>query len=160
MQKFDRLLAKSKEEDEPWSDSMLLHVHLADVHNAASRVLDATGDDQLKALGLPVDEYREQLRRVVLLAAATHDLGKANDHFQGMIHKTRDVRTNPQGLRHEWVTLLLLRRLRDWLLAAVGANEMTSPSWNGPSQGITLPTITPALRSKIPLAARGRRLRS
>jgi hypothetical protein len=35
-------------------------------------------------------------------------LGKANDHFQGMIRRTRDVRVNPQGLRHEWVTLLML----------------------------------------------------
>ena len=89
MEKFERLLAKSKREDEPWNDSMLLQVHLADVHSAALCVLNATGDDQLRALGLSVDVFREQLRRVVLLAAAVHDLGKANDHFQGMIKRAR-----------------------------------------------------------------------
>ena len=51
-----------------------------------------------------------------------HDLGKANDHFQGMIYGTRDVRQNPQGLRHEWVTLLMLEQLREWLLPALGGS--------------------------------------
>jgi CRISPR-associated endonuclease/helicase Cas3 len=60
---------------------------------------------------------------MVLLGAAVHDLGKANDHFQGMIYGSRDVRTQPQGLRHEWVTVLMLRHLRDWLLPAVGASD-------------------------------------
>ena len=49
---------------------------------AAIRVLDATADDQLRALGLDVERYRERLRRCVRLAAAVHDLGKANDHFR------------------------------------------------------------------------------
>ena len=80
---------------------MFLSGHLRDVYTAAEKVLDATGDDQLLALGLSPDEYRERLRRCVLLAAAVHDLGKANDHFQGMICGNRDVRQNPQGLRHE-----------------------------------------------------------
>jgi CRISPR-associated endonuclease/helicase Cas3 len=120
----DRLLAKSHKDDEPWHDSMALPGHLADVYAAAVQVLDATGDDQLRALGLSVEMYRERFRRIVLLAAAVHDLGKANDHFQGMIHGTRDVRTNPQGLRHEWVTLLMLRIFREWLLPAVGGNEV------------------------------------
>src|SRR5262245_812448 len=116
----DRLLAKSKKEDEPWHESIALPVHLKDVHAAAIQVLDATGDDQLQALGLSVEAYRERFRRIVLLAAAVHDLGKANDHFQGMIRGLRDVRVNPQGLRHEWVTLLMLESLRAWLLPAVG----------------------------------------
>lgn len=124
--KFEKLLAKSRRRDEPWLDSMWLPVHLEDVHRAAGEVLDATGDDQLKALGLEVEAYRDRFRRIVLLAAACHDLGKANDHFQGMIHGTRDVRTNPQGLRHEWATLLMLEPLRDWLLPAVGGSEVDS----------------------------------
>jgi CRISPR-associated endonuclease/helicase Cas3 len=96
---------------------------LADVHEAAVQVLDATADDQLGALGLPPSQYRDRLRRCVLLAAACHDLGKANDHFQSMLRRTRDVRENPQGLRHEWVSLLILRELRAWLLPAVGGDE-------------------------------------
>ena len=122
--KVDRLLAKSRKEDEPWSHSMALPGHLADVHTAAVRVLDATGDEQLRAFGLDPDRYRDRFRRIVLLAAAVHDLGKANDHFQEMIYGIRDVRIRPQGLRHEWVTLLMLQTLRDWLLPAVGGSEM------------------------------------
>lgn len=120
----NRLLAKSAKKGEPWHDSMALPVHLSDVHAAAVRVLDATGDDQLQALGLSVASYRERFRRIVLLAAAVHDLGKANDHFQGMIRGERDVRVSPQGLRHEWGTLLMLRSLREWLLPAVGGSEL------------------------------------
>jgi CRISPR-associated endonuclease/helicase Cas3 len=119
-----RLLAKSQMRGEPWNDSMALAAHLADVHAAAVQVLGATGDDQLHALGLPVENYRERFRRVVCLAAAVHDLGKANDHFQGMICGLRDVRVNPQGIRHEWVTLLMLRSLREWLLPAVDGSEL------------------------------------
>jgi CRISPR-associated endonuclease/helicase Cas3 len=121
---INRLLAKSQKKGEPWHDSMALSVHLEDVYTSAIEILKATGDDQLDALGLPVDEYRERFQRIVLLAAAVHDLGKANDHFQGMIGGTRDVRVNPQGLRHEWVTLLMLQSLRDWLLPAVGGSEL------------------------------------
>ena len=119
-----RLWAKSKREYEQEVSSMFLPGHLQDVYTAATKVLDATGDDQLLALGLSPDEYRERLRRCVLLAAAVHDLGKANDHFQGMICGTRDVRQYPQGLRHEWVSILMLRELREWLLPAIDGSAM------------------------------------
>ena len=115
-----RLWAKSKWNDEPERPSMFLVGHLQDVHEAAKRVLDATGDDQLAALGLKPEDFCDRLRRCVLLAAALHDLGKANDHFQGMICRTRHVQENPQGVRHEWVTVLMLATLKDWLLPAVG----------------------------------------
>jgi CRISPR-associated endonuclease/helicase Cas3 len=124
LMKFDRLLAKSQKEGEPWCDSIALLGHLADVHAAAVQIIAATGDQQLRALGLNPDIYRERFRRIVLLAAAVHDLGKANDHFQGMIHGTRDVRMNPQGLRHEWATLLMLQNLREWVLPAIGGSEV------------------------------------
>jgi len=107
-----RLWAKSKGDDEPLISSLFLRRHLEDVHTAADRVLSATADDQLSSLGLPPATFRDQLRRCVLLAAAIHDLGKANNHFQGMIRGQRDVQTNPQGLRHEWVTVLMLKKLR------------------------------------------------
>jgi CRISPR-associated endonuclease/helicase Cas3 len=118
------LWAKSKRPDEAELASIRLSGHLADVLEAATRLLDATADEQLRALGLDPERYRERLRRCVRLAAALHDLGKANDHFQGMIRGVRDVRQNPQGLRHEWVSVLILKELRDWLLAAVDQSEL------------------------------------
>ena len=119
-----RLLAKSWDAPMPPPPHVFLLGHLRDVHHAAGQILDCTGDDQLRALGLAPEENRDRLRRCVLFAAALHDLGKANDHFQGMIRRLRDVRTNPQGLRHEWVSLLILQRLRDWLLPAMGGYEV------------------------------------
>ncbi len=119
-----RLWAKSKWEDEALRPSMHLLCHLQDVHQAAERILDATADSQLSALGLNPNEYRDQFRRCVLLAAAVHDIGKANDHFQGMVRGNRNVQQNPQGLRHEWVAVLLLKELKSWLLPAVGGSEI------------------------------------
>ena len=122
---FEHLLAKSWKEGEPRPREALLPVHLADVHRAAGQVLDATSRDQLDALGLPLEQYRESFRRIVLLAAAVHDLGKANDHFQGMIYRTMDREGRRQGLRHEWVTLLMLEEpeMRRWLFEAVGGDD-------------------------------------
>ncbi len=120
----DRLWAKSKRFDERELPSMLLPQHLADVCQAAARMLDSTGGDQLLALGLPPGQYLDRFRRCVRLAAVVHDIGKANDHFQGMICGERNILQHPQGLRHEWVSVLLLReKLRDWLLPAVDGNE-------------------------------------
>jgi len=114
-----RLWAKSQKQDEDFRPSMLLPQHLRDVYEAARRVLEATATDQLLALGLDPAVYLDRFRRIVLLSAAVHDLGKANDHFQEMILGKRDPREMPQGLRHEWVTVLMLQQLRDWLLPAV-----------------------------------------
>ena len=97
--------------------------HLQDVYESAIRVLVSTGDDQLTALGLEPTAYRERLRRCVLLASAVHDIGKANDHFQDMLLGTRYVQQHPQGMRHEWVAVLMLRHLKTWLLPAVGDDE-------------------------------------
>lgn len=118
-----RLWAKSQGKNEPFRESMLLPQHLKDVHAAAERVLKSTADDQLRALGLVPVQYRERFERCVRLAAGVHDLGKANDHFQGMLLKKPERSDKPQGLRHEWVTVLMLRTLRDWLLPAVDGNE-------------------------------------
>ena len=98
--------------------------HLQDVYESASRILDSTADTQLTALGLEPKHYRNRLRRCVVLAAAVHDIGKANDHFQDMLLGTRDVQQHPQGLRHEWVTILMLKHLKPWLLPAVGGHEI------------------------------------
>lgn len=123
MMDSNKLWAKSKRDDEPEHPSMLLPTHLADAYTCAGRVLDATAADQLGALGLDVPAFQSRLCRCVLLASALHDMGKANDHFQGMIRGQRIVRTYPQGLRHEWATLLMMGRLKHWLLPIFGANE-------------------------------------
>jgi CRISPR-associated endonuclease/helicase Cas3 len=104
-------------------ESMRLPRHLRDVYEAAGCLLEGSGADQLRILGLNEAEWKERFRRCLLLAAAVHDLGKANDHFQQMIRGQRDVQAQPQGLRHEWVTVLLLEQLRDWLLPAIGHQE-------------------------------------
>lgn len=126
-----RLWAKSQWGEEVDQELLLLPRHLQDVHAAAVRVLEATADDQLGALGLDPAAYRDQLRRCVLLAAAVHDLGKANDHFQGMLLKSRDRLDKPQGLRHEWVTVLLLREqpLRNWLVSVAGEADAAIVEW-------------------------------
>lgn len=118
------LWAKSKRAGEPEHLSMRLQRHLEDVLEAATRVLDLTGDEQLQALGLDPERYRDRLRRCVRLAAALHDLGKANDHFQDMILGCRDVREHPQGLRHEWATVLMLKSLTPWVLPAVHGSDL------------------------------------
>ena len=117
-----RLWAKSCPCDIEPRVSMYLHGHLHDVYEAASRVLAETASAQLSALGLD-ESFRDRLEKCVKLAAAVHDLGKANDHFQGMILGSRNPAVNPQGLRHEWVTVLLMQQLRHWLLPAVCGRE-------------------------------------
>ena len=112
----DRLWAKSVKDGEAPTASHTLPGHLEDVYRAARAVLAATADDQLRALGLSTD-FRPRLERCVLLAAACHDLGKSSAHFLGMLNNSR--KGQPQGLRHEWVSLLLMLDLRDWLRPAV-----------------------------------------
>jgi CRISPR-associated endonuclease/helicase Cas3 len=116
---FERLRAKSGDDRHT---SVFLPEHLADAFSAAQLLLDATTEEQLHALGLPIDPYGSRLRRIVSVATLVHDLGKANDHFQEMICGIRDVRQNPQGLRHEWVTLLMLQQLREWVLPALNGS--------------------------------------
>jgi CRISPR-associated endonuclease/helicase Cas3 len=117
-----RLWAKSKPWDMPATESMYLLGHLRDVYHAAEKIVDATGEAQLRALGLEPEKYLARFRQCVLLAAAVHDLGKANDHFQGMICRSPDRQDKQQAVRHEWITILMLQELREWLRPAV-AND-------------------------------------
>ena len=108
-------------------ESAYLTGHLKDVHGAAGQVLAATADDQLRALRLEAEPWRQRLERVVLLAAAIHDLGKANGQFQAMIQDG-----GRQRLRHEWVTLLILARngnLERWLHAKRDGREWQAVRW-------------------------------
>jgi CRISPR-associated endonuclease/helicase Cas3 len=100
---FERLLAKSARGT---ARAQTIRRHTAEVLRTAEALIKATGADQLKAHGLDPGVWLEPFRRTVLIAALLHDLGKANDHFQGMICGTRG-RDRPQGLRHEVVSFLI-----------------------------------------------------
>ena len=116
---YSRLRAKSGPET---LLAVWLPVHLRDVHRESETLLHCTGDEQLSAVGLNPDIWRDRFHRIVLLAAAVHDLGKANDHFQALVWRTRPMQS--QGLRHEWVSALIIDKfLKEWLRPAVGNDD-------------------------------------
>ena len=112
----NRLLAKSLSQE--LGDSVYLANHLREVFDAANGLLAATASIQLESLGLGED-WLPRFESAAKLAAVIHDLGKANDHFQGMIDPNcwPERKERRQGLRHEWVTGLMIREfgLVDWL---------------------------------------------
>jgi len=103
------LLAKSPTIELQDSQALLLTAHLQDVHAAAVAIVKATGACQLRMLGLNEQKWLPRLKRAVTLAAAIHDIGKANDHFQGMLQPESlpERKGLWQGLRHEWVSVLM-----------------------------------------------------
>ncbi|ATB51321.1 CRISPR-associated helicase/endonuclease Cas3 [Corallococcus macrosporus] len=118
-----RLLAKSTATpDRPEGEATLLG-HTALVLSAARRLLEHRGRASLLAAGLdPALEPR--LRRIVLLAAALHDLGKCSEHFQSMLRRKRDA---PQWVRHEALSLWLCwpgQPLSAWLLRDVSELDL------------------------------------
>ena len=120
---IDRLLAKSCRAGVTPVASATLAGHIADVLESVEAILDATGPEQLKALGLSPASHEAPFRSAVRLAAAIHDLGKANDHFQAAV---RGEHSHVQGLRHEWVgyLLLTLSDLREWLSSHLEMPEL------------------------------------
>lgn len=106
----DILLAKGFAENGDFNDAektrrLSLTFHSQAVYEAAREIFDATADAQLTALGLAPEKYRDRFRRILLAAAALHDLGKANSLFQGAV-RGDDC---GQSLRHEWILYFLLR---------------------------------------------------
>ena len=87
----DRLWAKRWNQRAPPAH-VLLGGHFHDAVEAAGKVLDATVEDQLRALSLKPADLCARFRRIGLFAAALHDLGRANDHFQGMMTGRGDAR--------------------------------------------------------------------
>ncbi|NOT56087.1 MAG: CRISPR-associated endonuclease Cas3'', partial [Deltaproteobacteria bacterium] len=110
-----RLLAKSSQTVQKPRGLETLSGHTANVMAAAEALLDESGDAQMRAVGLPVDTWRDPFRRAVLTAAFCHDLGKANDQFQAMV---RGQRKDRQAIRHEALSLLIVQdtSLREWLI--------------------------------------------
>ena len=67
--KFEHLLAKSHPADrKPWKEQ-LLHGHLSEVLLAAEQLVDATGRDQLAALGIDAEVHFTRFRELARLAA-------------------------------------------------------------------------------------------
>jgi len=117
---FDQLWAKRPcAQDNPLTQETLTG-HVASVLSCAV------------ALGRLLDESVAQLfamnahevtawRRAVEMGAWLHDLGKANDHFQLMLRR----QIPQQGVRHETVSVVIARRLMDWLSPILDS----LPSW-------------------------------
>ena len=105
-----QLLAKSYQGQTAPHEATLLG-HLRAVHGSALSIIDACGESMLAAFGIPASDFA-RFRKVVAMAAALHDVGKANSHFQGMLTHSAD-RSHyhfQHALRHEWVSLLWLQQ--------------------------------------------------
>ena len=106
------LLAKSTNTpDQPPEQATLLG-HTAAVVNVAGVLTSGIGGACFDSTHLPA-EMQEDFRQALILSAALHDLGKANDHFQKAVRRTRVI----QALRHETISLWLTVNtdLRNWL---------------------------------------------
>ncbi len=108
--RYERLLAKSERKGDNPSPAQTLRKHTSEVMKTATRLVDVTGRAQLEAIGLDPGEWFGRFRREIRVAALLHDLGKANSHFQEMVHDPGRLRI--QGLRHEAVSFLIARELR------------------------------------------------
>ncbi|MBI5488453.1 MAG: CRISPR-associated helicase Cas3' [Deltaproteobacteria bacterium] len=91
------MLAKSSNSPDAPRAAETLGGHTAMVLAAAERLLAVRGAESLAAVGLPGSSL-PTLEQIVRLAALMHDLGKASDHFQGMVRHRRDA---PQLVRHD-----------------------------------------------------------
>ncbi|MDO5579544.1 MAG: CRISPR-associated helicase Cas3' [Planctomycetia bacterium] len=109
------LLAKSIKKDNlnPNNQYCTLRSHLRLTFVAAKTIYELTGKRQIEAIGLDSKDYLIRYKTIFLLAAAIHDLGKANNHFYEMVNNE----AGGQSIRHEWVLYLLLRfsPLGKWL---------------------------------------------
>lgn len=88
---------------------------------AAQILLDETADAQLSAVGLSITTWKKRFCQAVLFSAFCHDLGKANEQFQAVVRG----QGLPQAIRHEALSLLILRetRLKEWLSALLEEPE-------------------------------------
>lgn len=93
-------------------DSIYLPCHLMDVVKCAIAISAATQDAQLRAFGVDPDEFKQRFTTLLTVAAACHDLGKANNHFQQVVRDTQLGNGQPtkQAVRHEWISWYLLQQ--------------------------------------------------
>lgn len=115
------LLAKTWKHDNSQPPEATLEGHLHEVFCCAETIVSITGDRQLEAFGLQVNEWRERLGLAVRLAAAIHDIGKANSHFQSLLGG--DPTFPP--IRYEWLSVWFAQQpaVTRWLMSAVDGDE-------------------------------------
>ena len=78
----------------------------------------------LRAIGLSDPIWQSRFSKSLFLAAAMHDLGKANNHFQPAVHGTA-APDDRQAVRHEWISvwIAMQSKMKEWLLPAVDGCE-------------------------------------
>ncbi len=122
MMNSEILLAKSVDRNAEVTFAATLLGHLQHVHAASDAVVAATGSAMLAAFGISTHKL-PRFRRIVALAAAVHDVGKANDHFRGMLCGTADRAAYDyrQAVRHEWLSWwwLHLDNVREWAMSVL-----------------------------------------
>jgi CRISPR-associated endonuclease/helicase Cas3 len=158
---FPNLLAKSIEGNDQLQteDSRLLVWHLRDVYQSAEALVTCNGIAQLQAIGLDPSEWLERFRKTLLLAAAIHDLGKANNHFQAMIHDASPRPDRKQPIRHEWISIWIANQpaMKQWLLPAVDGCElcwhiaMFAVSGHHPKTGRAAPSLSTVEKGAEPV---------
>lgn len=118
---IDTLYAKSKPDD--GSLQLTLLEHTRDVCECAEALFEATGEAQLRAMGLDGEKWLTRLKRDLRLAAVLHDLGKSASSFQAMVRNPEARITQP--IRHEAVSYWIARKpaVREWLGKVVGDPE-------------------------------------
>lgn len=117
MSTYARLLAKSAASADKPLPGESLQGHIAEVVKAARVLADARAKASLAALGFPLD-LEPRVRRILLLAAFMHDLGKCSEHFQELVRG----KPKTQLIRHEAISLWLCwpgQSLAAWLRPAV-----------------------------------------
>ena len=107
---YKTILAKSmKSAKEPVYEETLAG-HTSQVCDMADQLCVLTASS-LQKLTECNDEDISYWQDAVWTASWLHDWGKANDHFQDMLWK----RANHQGIRHETLSLVLIKEFEDWL---------------------------------------------
>jgi len=112
-----RLLAKAASDPAHPDEACTLEGHSLETLRTGERILDVVATDALVALGLDEAPWGPRLRQAVRRACFSHDLGKANTHFQALVRG--GGRTSPQAYRHEQVGMWLLSEegaLANWML--------------------------------------------
>jgi len=115
---FDCLLAKSwdrKTTPEP-PEHTKLATHLIAVKTAGEAIVESTGELILDNAGLNDSVWLERLKIALHVTTLLHDIGKANDAFQNIVHGNKSATIQP--LRHELVAMILLDEvelLRGWI---------------------------------------------
>jgi len=117
------LLAKSWEKDAQCRGIYTLTGHTACVVKAVTTLFDGLKSQLAQQFELP--NSQDSLRATVRLAAFLHDIGKANDHFQAVVHHQKKPIQHPQLIRHEVLSVLLAFELREWLTTG-GGDFMTA----------------------------------